>query len=102
MNEPALHLHHVEDPLVKPRLQVLSRRVEHAGDPVHAAPPDVAWEPPLRSRARSLETWNEYMAFASRVVGRFHGQFRLERFDYVHPTRLQIGTPRRLKRVGWT
>src|SRR5262249_45552811 len=27
-----------------------------------------------------------------------HGQFRLERFDYVHPTRLQTGTPRRLKR----
>src|SRR5882672_2429308 len=98
MNDPALHLHDVDDLLVKPRLQVLSRRVESAGNPVPAVAPDVAWEPPLRSRARSLETWNDYMAFASRVVGRFHGQFRLERFDYVHPTRLQISTPRRLKR----
>jgi pimeloyl-ACP methyl ester carboxylesterase len=91
MNEPALHLHLVEDPLVKPRLQVLLPR---GGTAV----PDVAWEPPVHGRARPLETWNEYMAFASRVVGRFHGQFRLERFDYVHPTRLQTGTPRRMRR----
>ncbi|HTT11020.1 MAG TPA: alpha/beta hydrolase [Burkholderiaceae bacterium] len=79
---------------MKPRLQVLPRR--HGG--ADSAPPDVAWEPPLRSRAHALETWNDYMAFASRVVGRFHGQFRFERFDYVHPMRLQPGTPKRMKR----
>jgi pimeloyl-ACP methyl ester carboxylesterase len=38
------------------------------------------------------------MAMASRIVGRFHGQFALKRFDYEHPVRLQPGTPRRLKR----
>lgn len=63
-----------------------------------AAAPDVAWEPPLAGQRRSLSTWNEYMALASRVVGRFHGHFRLRHFDYEHPTRLQPGTPRRLKR----
>ncbi|MBL8287388.1 MAG: alpha/beta hydrolase [Rubrivivax sp.] len=69
-----------------------------AGDAAAAAAaPDVAWEPPLPGRRRSLATWNEYMALASRVVGRFHGHFRLRHFDYEHPTRLQPGTPRRLK-----
>ncbi|MFO1285788.1 MAG: alpha/beta fold hydrolase [Rubrivivax sp.] len=62
------------------------------------AAPDVAWEPPLPRQRRSLSTWNEYMALASRVVGRFHGHFRLRHFDYEHPARLQPGTPRRLKR----
>jgi pimeloyl-ACP methyl ester carboxylesterase len=38
------------------------------------------------------------MAVASQVVGRFHGQFRLAHFDYVHPTRLQPETARRLQR----
>ena len=99
MTEPALHLPDLDDPLLKPRLQLLARRPQRSNDVVVAAPPDVAWEPPLHGRPRHLETWNEYMAFASRVVGRFHGQFRLERFDYVHPGRLQVGTPRRLKRA---
>jgi pimeloyl-ACP methyl ester carboxylesterase len=97
MKEPALHLHDVDDAFVKPRLQVLPRG-DWSTNAVPAVSPDVAWEPPVRGRTRSLENWNEYMAFASRVVGRFHGQFRLERFDYVHPTKLQPGTPRRLKR----
>ena len=38
------------------------------------------------------------MTLASRVVGRFHGDFKLRHFDYQHPTRLQRLTPRRLKR----
>jgi len=102
MNEPALNLPDIDDPLLKPRLQLLARRAQRLNHVVHTAPaPDVTWEPPLHGRARPLETWSEYMAFASRVVGRFHGQFRLERFDYVHPTRLQVDTPRRLKR-GYT
>lgn len=94
MNPPALNLPGVDDQHGKPRLQVLPRPA--SADT--SAPPDVAWEPPVRGRPRSLETWGDYMAFASRVVGRFHGQFRLERFDYVHPTRLQAGTPKRMKR----
>lgn len=57
----------------------------------------VDWEPGA-ARTRTFDDWREYMAMASRVVGRFHDQFRLRHFDYVHPTRLQPGTPRRLKR----
>ncbi len=68
-----------------------------AGDTI-PAPLDVAWEPPVPGRRRVLTNWNEYMALASRVVGRFHGQFRQEHFEYEHPTRLQPGTPRRLRK----
>lgn len=97
MNEAARPLQQAEDPALKPRLHLLAPR-----DVVLDAAPvltDVAWEPPVRGRTRSpLETWSDYMAFASRVVGRFHGQFRLERFDYVHPAALQPETPRHLKR----
>lgn len=73
-------------------------RDEIAGDTVPAALFDVNWEPPARGRRRVLSNWNQYMAVASQVVGRFHGQFRQVHFDYVHPTRLQPTTPRRLKR----
>src|SRR5215467_3787105 len=76
MNQPALHLPDVDDPYVKPRLHVLPRRAAVSEE---MAPPDVAWEPPLRGRSRPLESWSDYMAFASRVVGRFHGQFHFER-----------------------
>jgi pimeloyl-ACP methyl ester carboxylesterase len=68
------------------------------GDAVPLGPVDVAWEPQVRGPRRVLANWNQYMAMASRVVGRFHGQFALKRFDYEHPTRLQRRTPRRLKR----
>jgi pimeloyl-ACP methyl ester carboxylesterase len=99
MNDPAFHLHELDDLPAKRRLHVLAGGAAWSDHAPLVVAPDVAWEPPVRTRARSFETWNEYMAFASRVVGRFHGQFRLERFDYVHPLRLQRGTPRRLKRV---
>ncbi|MCC6250773.1 MAG: alpha/beta hydrolase [Rubrivivax sp.] len=84
------------------RLNVIARAPEF-GDTVPAplgmpSAPDVAWEPPIAGQRRSIHTWNEYMALASRVVGRFHGHFRLRHFDYEHPARLQPGTPRRLKR----
>jgi pimeloyl-ACP methyl ester carboxylesterase len=39
------------------------------------------------------------MAMASRVVGRFHGQFALKHFEYEHPVHLQPATPRRLKKA---
>lgn len=84
------------------RLNVVPRQPEF-GDtvpaPLGGALPDVAWEPPLAGQRRSIGSWNEYMALASRVVGRFHGHFQLRHFDYEHPTRLQPGTPRRLKRA---
>ncbi len=70
-----------------------------AGDTVPAELFDPAWEPPLRQgRQRPLEDWNQYMAMASQVVGRFHGQFRLEHFEYLHPVRLQPATPPRLRK----
>jgi pimeloyl-ACP methyl ester carboxylesterase len=73
-------------------------RDDAAGDTVPAALFDLAWEPPVPGRRRVLSSWNDYIAVASQVVGRFHGQYRLGHFDYHHPTRLQPGTVRRLKR----
>ena len=82
---------------MKPMLDIVPRDAA-VGDAVPAMPVDVAWEPMIRGPRRVLANWNQYMAMASRVVGRFHGQFALKRFDYEHPTRLQPNTPRRLKR----
>src|SRR5262245_62428088 len=67
----------------------------------HAPPADafdLTWEPSVPGRRRVLANWNDYLVVASQVVGRFHGQYRLSHFDYLHPTRLQKGTPRRLAR----
>jgi len=73
-------------------------RDDAVGDTVPAALFDLSWEPPEHGRKRKLGNWNEYLATASEVVGRFYGQYRLGHFDYQHPTRLQPGTVRRLKR----
>jgi pimeloyl-ACP methyl ester carboxylesterase len=73
-------------------------RDDVAGDTVPAPLFDPGWEPPLPGRRRVLTSWDQYLAVASQVVGRFHGQYELHQFDYVHPTRLQPGTVRRLKR----
>ena len=64
-------------------------RDEVAGDTVPGALFDTAWEPAVPGRRRILASWKEYVALASRVVGRFHGEYRLGHFDYEHPTRLQ-------------
>jgi pimeloyl-ACP methyl ester carboxylesterase len=72
-------------------------RDEIAGDTVPAPLFDLNWEPHV-ARRRAPATWKQYMAIASQVVGRFHGQFRMGHFDYVHPVRLQPETVRRLKR----
>jgi pimeloyl-ACP methyl ester carboxylesterase len=82
---------------VKALLSVVPRDGS-VGDTVPAELFDPAWEPQVRSRSRSASDWGQYMAIASQVVGRFHGQFRLERFDYVHPVTLQGSTPRRLRK----
>lgn len=68
------------------------------GDTPAAAALDLAWEPPVPGRRRVLSNWNDYLAMASEVVGRFHGQYRIAHFDYHHPTRLQPDTVRRLRR----
>jgi pimeloyl-ACP methyl ester carboxylesterase len=73
-------------------------RDDIAGDTVPAPLFDPAWEPPVPGRRRVLTSWNEYLALASQVVGRFRGQYKLGHFDYIHPTRLQHGTVRRLKK----
>src|SRR5262245_9794259 len=87
----------VEGARMRPALDIVPRDFA-LGDAVPGVPVDVAWEPQVRGPRRVLANWNQYMAMASRVVGRFHGQFALKRFDYEHPSRLQPNTPRRLKR----
>ena len=57
------------------------------------AAPD--WEPPVPGRRRILANWDDYIAMAQRVVGRFHSDFALRYFDYMHPLHLQRG-PKRL------
>lgn len=73
-------------------------RDEAIGDTVPGGVLDLTWEPPAPGRRRVLGSWKEYMAVASEVVGRFHREFSIGHFDYLHPTRLQSGTPRRLRR----
>lgn len=57
------------------------------------------WEPELPSRRPQITTWDQYMAMASRIVGRFYNQFLLDHFDYMHPVRLQRGSPPRFRKV---
>ena len=83
---------------MKPQLSVVPRDAA-AGDTVPGELFDLSWEPKLRTRRRRVEDWKHYLAVASQVVGRFHGQFHLERFDYVHPAQLQPTTPRRLRKA---
>jgi pimeloyl-ACP methyl ester carboxylesterase len=47
------------------------------------------WEPSIPGRRRVLQTWDEYMALAKRIIERFDHQFDLRHFDYMHPVRLQ-------------
>ena len=46
MDQSAFHVPDVDDVQLKPRLQVLSRRIANEA----GAPPDVTWEPPVRGR----------------------------------------------------
>ena len=55
---------------------------------------DPDWEPPIPGRRHVLNNWDEYMALAKRIVGRFHDRFDLRHFDYLHPVRLQKCPPR--------
>lgn len=50
---------------------------------------DPDWEPPIPGRRHVLNNWDEYMALAKRIVGRFHDRFDLRHFEYLHPVRLQ-------------
>jgi hypothetical protein len=60
----------------------LVRRDVAAADAVPGGSVDVAWEPPVSGQRHALANWNQYMATASRVVGRFPGKFALNRFEY--------------------
>lgn len=82
----------------KPCLSVVPRAAVAAEVPTDGPTPDVGWEPAVSGQRAAVGNWDDYMLMASRVVGRFHGLFRLRRFDYQHPTRLQPGTARRLKK----
>ena len=59
---------------------------------------DPAWEPPVPGKRRQVANWEQYMALAKNIVGRFHDQFDLRFFDYQHPTRLQPTLPGRVKK----
>jgi pimeloyl-ACP methyl ester carboxylesterase len=50
---------------------------------------DPDWEPPIPGRRRVLNTWDEYMSMAKRIIERFDHEFDLRHFDYLHPVRLQ-------------
>lgn len=97
LTRETLERDHRARPTTQPALSVVPRD-DAAGDTVPAPLVDIGWEPPVRGQHRVLTNWHEYMALASRVVGRFHGQFKLLRFEYEHPRRLQPGTPMRLRR----
>jgi len=56
------------------------------------------WEPPVPGKRHVLTNWDEYIAIAKRVVGRFTTDFALRYFDYVHPVKLQRGVPKRLQK----
>ena len=81
---------------MKPQLQSISTDLQTSPS-ADAEGVDIGWEPPVPGKRRSLSNWKDYMAIASRLVGRFHGQLSLQHFDYQHPTHLQPATPRRLK-----
>ena len=48
--------------------------------------------------ALRLRNWYDYLCLAEATVARFDGHFVAGYFDYEHPTRLQPGTPRRMRR----
>lgn len=82
---------------MKAQLSVVARQ-GLAGDTIPSEDFDPAWEPSMPSRRSTVADWGQYTAIASQIVGRFHGQFRLKRFDYEHPVSLQPATPRRLRK----
>lgn len=45
-----------------------------------------------------LESWYDYQRAAERITGRFSQHFQWRYFDYLHPARLQPGTPARRRR----
>lgn len=64
----------------------------HPPAPSATAHPDLAWEPPTPGQRRVCASWADYMLLAKRIVDRFHDQFELRHFDYLHPTRLQAAS----------
>ena len=67
--------------------------------PLRVVPPSPDWQPEGPGNPRVFPSWDSYMAMASRIVGRFHNEFRLRHFDYMHPVRLQRKTPPRFRKI---
>jgi len=74
----------------------VSRRVPNGKRRKALPRPD--WEPPIPGRRHVLNTWDDYMGLAKRIVGRFHDQFDLRHFEYEHPMGLQRKVPLRFKK----
>ena len=62
------------------------------------AKPGPDWEPPIPGRRHVLNSWDDYVEMARRIVGRFHSRFDLRYFEYEHPVRLQKGVPARFRK----
>jgi len=77
---------------MKPRLHLLALRDEWSGEDRPRRATNLAWEPPMPGHAG---TWRHGRNMVRKpLCGTLPGQFRLEHFDYVHPTRCSR-TPRR-------
>lgn len=57
------------------------------------------WEPAVPGVRRRLDSWDEYMTMARRIVGRFHDRFTPGQLEYMQPVRLQHKSPVRFRRA---
>jgi len=80
------------------RLAAVAPIADEANESALSGHRDPSWDLPVPGRMRLLKNWDEYIAVASKVIGRFHGEFQLRHFEYEHPIRLQPRTVRRLRR----
>ena len=67
----------------------MAARAPKAAADSHKGRHEPDWEPEILGRRRTLNSWDEYMALAKRIIERFDHQFELRHFDYMHPVRLQ-------------
>lgn len=62
---------------------------------------------PRPDPATALGDWDAYRRLEAECLARFAGRYAQHRFDYLHPTRLQAGSPRRHRKpytvpLAWT
>src|ERR1700694_6117625 len=80
------------------RLAAVRPIADEANESALSGHRDPSWDLPVPGRVRVLKNWDEYIAVASKVIGRFHGEFQLRHLEYEHAIRLQPRTVRRLQR----